>query len=56
MSASAGLSLQARVKDKQAELENLKELRDLSAAVASQIEDLEQRLATLSNGTEGMFS
>ncbi len=53
MSASAGLSLQARVRDKRAELESLKELRDLSAAVASQMEALEQKLATLSDGTEG---
>jgi DASH complex subunit DAD2 len=50
----AGQSLQARVNDKRAELENLKELRDLSAAVASQMETLEQKLATLSDGTEGV--
>jgi DASH complex subunit DAD2 len=43
----------ARVNEKKAELENLKELRDLSAAVASQMEALEQKLATLSDGTEG---
>jgi len=46
-------ALVARVNEKKAELENLKELRDLSAAVASQMEALEQKLATLSDGTEG---
>jgi DASH complex subunit DAD2 len=46
--------LVARVNEKKAELESLKELRDLSAAVASQMEALEQKLATLSDGTEGV--
>lgn len=46
-------ALVARVNEKKAELENLKELRDLSAAVASQMEALEQKLSTLSDGTEG---
>lgn len=55
-SSSTGQSpaLIARVNEKKAELENLKELRDLSAAVASQMEALEQKLSTLSDGTEGM--
>lgn len=54
--SSSGQSpaLVARVNEKKAELANLKELRDLSAAVASQMEALEQKLATLSDGTEGM--
>jgi DASH complex subunit DAD2 len=47
-------ALVARVNEKKAELENLRELRDLSAAVASQMEALEQKLATLSDGTEGI--
>jgi len=46
-------ALLARVNEKKAELENLKELRDLSAAVADQMEALQQKLATLSDGTEG---
>ena len=50
---SAGMSLQARVNEKREELENLKQLRDLSAAVASQMEALESKLSTLSDGTEG---
>jgi hypothetical protein len=45
----------ARVNEKKAELENLKELRDLSAAAATQMEALEQKLATLSDGTEGLL-
>ncbi|KUI67716.1 DASH complex subunit DAD2 [Cytospora mali] len=55
-SSSAGQSpaLIARVSEKKAELENLKELRDLSAAVATQMEALEQKLATLSDGTEAI--
>lgn len=57
--ASAGSTgpppaLVARVNEKKAELENLKELRDLSAAVATQMEALEQKLATLSDGTEAI--
>ncbi|KAK5660758.1 hypothetical protein OQA88_12124 [Cercophora sp. LCS_1] len=54
--ASTGQSpaLVARVNEKKAELENLKELRDLSAAVASQMEALEQKLSTLSDGTEAI--
>lgn len=54
-SSTSGQSpaLIARVNEKKAELENLKELRDLSGAVASQMEALEQKLATLSDGTQG---
>ncbi|KAK0723170.1 DASH complex subunit Dad2-domain-containing protein, partial [Lasiosphaeria miniovina] len=47
-------ALAARVSEKKAELENLKELRNLSAALASQMEALEQKLATLSDGTEAI--
>jgi len=56
LSANAGgqsPALVARVNEKKAELESLKELRDLSAAAAGQMEALEQKLATLSDGTEG---
>ena len=52
--STTGQSLQARVNEKKIELENLKQLRDLSGAVASQMEALEQKLSTLSDGTEGM--
>ena len=45
--------LLARVSEKKLELENLRELRDLSAQLASQMEMLETKLSTLANGTEG---
>ncbi len=45
--------LAARVAEKRQELENLKELRDLSAGLAGQMSVLEEKLATLSDGTEG---
>ena len=49
-------ALLARIEEKKAELDNLKQLRDLSSAVAGQMEALEQKLATLSDGTEGLFA
>jgi DASH complex subunit DAD2 len=52
-STGQSAALLARVNEKKAELENLKELRDLSAAVAYQMEALQKKLATLSDGTEG---
>lgn len=48
-------ALLARIEEKKAELDNLKQLRDLSADVATQMEVLEQKLSTLSDGTEGLF-
>ncbi|KAI1397596.1 DASH complex subunit Dad2-domain-containing protein [Hypoxylon fuscum] len=47
-------ALVARVNEKKAELENLKQLQELSAAVANQMEALEQKLTTLSDGTEAI--
>ena len=52
-SQSQSPALVARIEEKKAELQNLQELRDLSAAVAGQMEALEQRLSTLTDGTEG---
>ncbi len=53
--ASAGQSpmLMARIAEKKVELEDLKQLRDLSGGLAAQMQALEERLSTLSNGTEG---
>ena len=53
--SSSGQSpvLVARINEKKVELENLKQLRDLSAGLATQMQALEQKLATLSDGTEG---
>ena len=45
--------LVTRSSEKKTELENLKQLRDLSGGLAAQMEALEQKLATLSDGTEG---
>jgi len=56
LSASASTqssALQQRINEKRVELENLKQLRDLSAGLAGQMEQLEEKLGTLSNGTEG---
>ena len=47
-------ALQQRINEKRVELENLKQLRDLSAGLAGQMEQLEEKLGTLSNGTEGL--
>jgi DASH complex subunit DAD2 len=46
-------ALVARINEKKVELENLKQLRDLSAGLAGQMQMLEERLATLADGTEG---
>lgn len=46
--------LVARIAEKRAELENLKQLRDLSAGMAAQMQTLEEKLSMLSDGTEGV--
>lgn len=43
----------ARINEKKQELDNLKELRDLSGGLAAQMQALEEKLSTLSDGTEG---
>lgn len=47
--------LVARINEKRAELENLTQLRDLSAGLAGQMQTLEEKLATLADGTEGVL-
>ncbi|KAF7953311.1 hypothetical protein EAE96_006522 [Botrytis aclada] len=56
LGSSSGQSpvLQARINEKRAELENLKQLRDLSAGLAGQMLMLEEKLSTLSDGTEAV--
>ncbi|KAM3074543.1 DASH complex subunit dad2 [Clarireedia jacksonii] len=56
LNSSGGQSpiLQARINEKKAELENLKQLRDLSAGLAGQMQMLEDKLSTLSDGTEAV--
>jgi len=46
-------ALAQRISEKKQELENLIQLRDLSAALARQMEMLEEKLGTLADGTEG---
>lgn len=48
------VALVSRIQEKMAELDNLKQLRDLSASVASHMEKLEEKLSTLSDGTEAI--
>ncbi|GAO48270.1 hypothetical protein G7K_2449-t1 [Saitoella complicata NRRL Y-17804] len=52
--ASANPALAARLAEKQREYENLLQLRDLSAGLAAQMEQLEGKLETLTNGTEAV--
>lgn len=46
-------ALAARIAAKKSELENLRQLRDLSGSLAKQMGALEEKLATLRDGTEG---
>jgi DASH complex subunit DAD2 len=46
--------LLARIAEKKAELANLKDLEALSGGLADQMQMLADKLATLSDGTEGM--
>jgi DASH complex subunit DAD2 len=48
--------LAARIAAKRSELENLKQLKELSGALATQMGALEEKLATLRDGTEGLAS
>lgn len=47
--------LVARINEKKTELENLRQLRDLSGGLAAQMQALEEKLSTLSDGTEGSY-
>lgn len=46
--------LVARISEKKTELENLKQLRDLSGGLAAQMQALQEKLSTLSEGTEAV--
>lgn len=54
VSNSQSSALQARINEKKLELEGLKQLRDLSAGLAGQMQQLEEKLQTLSDGTEAV--
>jgi len=43
-----------RINEKKEELENLIQLRELSAALAQQMEQLEEKLSTLADGTQAV--
>ncbi|KIW59401.1 hypothetical protein PV05_03853 [Exophiala xenobiotica] len=47
-------ALQTRINSKRAELENLLQLRDLSANLANQLSTLEQKLGTLKDGAHSV--
>lgn len=53
-SASQSQALQTRIQEKRNELENLIALRELSSNLASQMEQLEGKLATLADGTQAV--
>jgi DASH complex subunit DAD2 len=53
-SSSQQSVLAARIAAKRSELENLKLLRDLSGTLATQMSVLEEKLATLRDGTEAV--
>lgn len=46
-------ALLARIQEKKVELESLQELRQLSESLARQMQVLQDKLSTLSSGTEG---
>ncbi|KAL1967495.1 hypothetical protein VTN77DRAFT_3010 [Rasamsonia byssochlamydoides] len=46
--------LAARIESKKAELENLRQLRDLSKALADRMQALEEKIGTLKEGTEAV--
>lgn len=53
-STNASPALLSRINEKKAELASLKELQTLSKALADQMEQLEEKLGTLSDGTEAV--
>lgn len=55
-SSQQAMALSMRIEAKRAELENLSQLRDLSSALAAQMQALEAKLSTLKDGTECMSS
>ncbi|ETN43612.1 uncharacterized protein HMPREF1541_02771 [Cyphellophora europaea CBS 101466] len=52
--ASSNTALQQRITQKRAELDNLKQLRDLSGNLAAQMSELEKKLSTLRDGAESV--
>ncbi|KAF9884989.1 hypothetical protein FE257_000812 [Aspergillus nanangensis] len=52
VSSQQSSALSARIATKKAELDNLKQLRDMSSTLAMQMQALENKLGTLKDGTE----
>ena len=52
-SSQQSSALSARIAAKKAELENLRQLRDLSGTLAIQMQALDNKISTLKDGTEG---
>lgn len=52
--SSSSSHLQTRINQKRLELENLRQLRDLSSQLATQMSTLEEKLSTLRDGTEAV--
>lgn len=48
------MSLQQRINEKKRELEQLSQVKQLADTLCSQLEQLETKLDTLADGTEGM--
>ncbi|KAJ5466857.1 hypothetical protein N7475_004609 [Penicillium sp. IBT 31633x] len=53
-SSQQSSALSARIAAKKAELENLRQLRDLSGTLAVQMQALENKISTLKDGTEAV--
>ena len=49
-------ALAARIASKKAELDNLKQLHEMSGALAMQMQVLEEKIGTLKDGTEGSLT
>jgi DASH complex subunit DAD2 len=56
MAPQQAVVLAARIESKKAELDNLRQLRDLSNSLAERMQALEDRIGTLKEGTEGLPS
>lgn len=53
-SSGGNAALVTRIQEKQKELENLLQMKELSATLAEQMVDLESKLETLADGTDGV--
>ncbi|KAH8428886.1 DASH complex subunit dad2, variant 2 [Aspergillus melleus] len=53
--AQQSSALASRIASKKSELDSLKQLRDMSSALAMQMQALEDKLGTLKDGTEGLL-